>query len=277
MKLCVSMLAWQNWDDPVAWRTLLDNGVNEIELVPTKIWPNWENFEVSSARRFATQLGDAGFRIPSAQSLAFGLHNVGTFNSDAPGGAFGQAARDARERFLTHLERVFSICAEFGNLRYVFGSPGLRKRGPLSQEHTNEIASDFFRRCGDSAARYGGVIALESNATAYGCDWLTTTTELAQFVEKLAHPSVRIHLDIGNMQMMSEDIPRRLAEVGRLSTHLHLSAPHMAPITRVTVEQFVEDLRAAGFSPSRVSLEQKFRSQEEFETSLFEFGRLKNE
>lgn len=262
------MLCWDKWDDPKIWQALRSVGVSEIELVPTKVWPGWNGFSAANASEVRKRIENEGFTIPSAQSLAFGIQDAAIFSSDVDGGATGTLARQRRENLLRHLEQVLSVGETLGVKFYVFGSPGLRLRINLSSDVVNEISQEFFKTLGDMAAAKNGVIALEANAVGYGCDWLTNTTELESFVDGLNHPSIGLHLDIGNMKMMNEDLQVRLDRLLSKSVHFHLSAPMMAPVTKSEVLEIRELLSKTKNRPRRISLEQKYINDEKVFDSL---------
>jgi D-psicose/D-tagatose/L-ribulose 3-epimerase len=58
---------------------------------------------------------------------------------------------------------------------------------------------DFFRSLGNHSKRV--VICLEPNSRQYGCNYLTTVSEVETIVRKINHPRIQLMVDSGNAQM----------------------------------------------------------------------------
>jgi sugar phosphate isomerase/epimerase len=88
-----------------------------------------------------------------------------------------------------------------------------------------------FARFGDAARAVGTVVAVEFNPPAYGTNFLTDVDAALQFVRQVGHSGVTLQLDIGAMHMNDDfdRLGRMILDAGPLVSHVHVSAPHLAP------------------------------------------------
>ena len=123
---------------------------------------------------------------------------------------------------------VTGVLVGMGSGVLVFGSPRNRRRGSLAADRAAEIAIPFFRALGDLARDHGVAVGLEANPVEYGCDFLTRHAEVQAFVERLGHPAIVHHVDLGGVALAGED-PVGVIEAAVPLRHLHASTPHLAP------------------------------------------------
>ena len=148
MRLAVSNIAWEKHDDPRMLAFLSSQGVEGVEVAPTKIWPGWEGASEAAAREYGKMLEGEGFVVPALQALLF----------DKPWlQVFDPATHD---EFLEHVALVADMARGFDARVLVFGSPGNRRRGDLSPAKSMEIATAFFRRAAGVCSERGAVLGL---------------------------------------------------------------------------------------------------------------------
>ncbi len=141
-------------------------GINALEVAPTK----------------GTAFAD--FRPVSMQSLLYGTSIKNVFLEP--------------RKFLDHMEHLMQSAANKGIRTFVFGCP--KQRTPDTLSHTIQL----FRRVGELGIQYDVNVCIEPNAVAYGCTWLTTISEVFEFVQQVSHPNIRISLDTGNYYMEND-------------------------------------------------------------------------
>jgi sugar phosphate isomerase/epimerase len=112
----------------------------------------------------------------------------------------------------------------------VFGAPGNRRRGALAADAALDAAVDFFRPLAARVADLGTCLSIEANSPAYGCDFLTSTAEAAEFVRRVDHLGVRLQLDTSTMAMNGEDYAREITSGLPIAGHVHASEPHLVPL-----------------------------------------------
>lgn len=219
MRISISSLAWDPEDDEPVAALLRAHGVDAIDLVPGKYFPDPGSAAPASVADVRRWWSGHGVEIVGMQALLAGTAGLNVF---------GDAA--VQDRLLAHLASVCRIARGLGATRLVFGSPRNRDRSGLSDGVVEEIAVSFFRRLGDLAESEGLVICLEPNPAAYGANFMTTTDEAAAVVRMVGHPAIRLQLDVGAITMNAEDIETVVAAHTGLIGHVHASEPSLVPV-----------------------------------------------
>lgn len=219
VNLAVSNIAWEPSQDDSIAEVLRREGARGVEIAPTK----WRDrpLEASSADIVAYRRvwEDRGLPIVSLQALFFGRPDLQLFG-------------DARSRaeMLAYLRGIMRLGAGLGARAFVFGSPKNRLRGSLLLPRALDIATKFFRAAGDYAREHGVALCIEANPPAYGCDFITTTTEAVELCRLVDHPAVRVNADLGGMTMSNEDVGASLEATKSFIGHFHASEPNLASL-----------------------------------------------
>ncbi|MEO8241900.1 MAG: sugar phosphate isomerase/epimerase family protein [bacterium] len=252
MKLAVSNIAWTVAQRLDAYAILADAGFGGLEIAPGLFFDGEDDVfcpSETAGRRALAEIRAAGLELVSMQALLFGVQGAALFG-----------AAPERARFRTGLERAIDLAGRFGIPNLVFGSPAQRRiPDGLEPDEARLIATDMFRDLGMRAAAAGTVIAIEANPVAYGTNFLNTLEQARAFVETVAHPSIKVILDVGAMVMNAESsVVTGLAQTMPMLSHVHLSQPQLAPAL-ASVDQAAEvlsALNAARYSGA-VSIEMK--------------------
>ncbi|MBA2793502.1 MAG: sugar phosphate isomerase/epimerase [Thermoleophilaceae bacterium] len=245
MRLAISVIGWQAEDDDTALVSLAEAGARGFEVAPTRVFGSWEAATPAAVGAYRERCAEHDLEIPALQSLMFGIDGA-SLTEDV------ESRRIAAE----HLERVAEIAGGLGAGAAVFGSPANRRRGDLDWGEAARRASEVLRRAGEAFAANESQLVLEHNPPEYGCDFLTTWDEMADFVAEVDHPGVAPHLDLGGLRLTGEDYPSLHS---RLPGHLHLSAPNLAPFDAEPADwhrALLGRLRAAGYD-GWASIEQR--------------------
>ena len=219
MRLAISNIAWDRSEDVVVVDRLQRHGIDAVDLAPGKYFAEPEAATAGDIDEVARWWRDRGFEITGLQALLFGTTGLNVF---------GDA--QSQSRLLQRLDSVCRIAAGLGGRRLVFGSPQQRDRGTLSETEAGTVAVDFFRRAGDVAAVYGVVVCLEPNPVRYGCNFLTDSEAAAAMVRRIAHPAIRLQLDLGSIAINGEDVAVVVPACRDLIGHIHISEPDLAPL-----------------------------------------------
>ena len=212
MKFAISNLAWDLEDEQSSLRFLRRKGITGVEIAPTKVWPEWQGLNDTTARRYATYMEDSGFEIPSLQSIFFGKNFGSIFD-----------VRNHKS-ILSHLAYVADIAAVLGASSVIFGSPRLRQfTVPLNEEY-RKIAVHFLYAATEYFHSRDIFLCLEPCSRQYQCDFINTHTELLQLIETLAHPGFGLHIDSGNLHETGE-LLSDIMSYGRSLRHFHISEP----------------------------------------------------
>lgn len=219
MRLAISNIAWDVSEDEAMVPLLQHYGLDAIDIAPGKYFPDPEAADERQILQVRQWWADQGIEITGMQALLFGSSGLNLFGTS-----------ETQTAMLKRLDAVCRIGSGLGAPRLVFGSPKNRDRTDLSDQQTEAIALEFFRRLGGIAAAYGVQICLEPNPTSYGCNFMTSSAETAGMVERLAHSSIRMQLDTGAMAMNGEDPEGIITRFSHLIGHIHASEPNLAPV-----------------------------------------------
>ncbi len=231
MKLAVSCIAWDPTEDEEMAKFLNRCGVTSVEVVPPRIDLSGPEKIETSCTSYRELWESQGVAISSMQALLFGHPEFSLFGD-----------REAQEKLLSFLKSVFYAGKKLGVTRYVFGSPKNRIRGSLSRKEAFTKAAEFFLKAGIEAEKHGGILCMEANPPAYGCDFVTTTEEAAELVHAVNHPGFGLHLDTGGILLLQEDIISVAKKYAALITHLHISAQNLDPIYERRLDLRIPDL-----------------------------------
>ncbi len=222
--LAMSNIAWAPEERLDAYAILADAGFTGLEIAPGLFFHEAEDPfvpDTASARRARVEAAEAGLAIVAMQSLLFGVKGAALFEG-----------REARSVFIAAMTRAIALAERFGIPNLVFGSP-LQRRVPdgMAMGEALEQAAEVFGRLGDTAAAAGTRIAIEANPAAYGTNFCTTLDETLAFVDRVAHPAIVPHLDLGAMHMNGDfaEVPARLPALAPRLAHVHVSEPNLAP------------------------------------------------
>src|SRR5215813_6381028 len=222
MRLAVSNIAWNDADEPTVFTLLRQHGVTGIEVAPTRLWPDWSGATPAAARAARTRFADAGFEVPSFQAILFGKPELGLFADPLA--------------FVDHISRVADLAAELGAHRLVYGAPKSRDRGSLSEAAAVTRAVDVFRLAAAACAARDTMLCIEPNPPAYGCNFVTNSSEGLALVRAVDAPGFGLHLDAAGMVMAGEDPLAALVAARSHLHHVHASEPHLAPLAPASID-----------------------------------------
>jgi sugar phosphate isomerase/epimerase len=220
MRLAISNIAWDVSEDMLVTQLLKKYYIDAIDIAPGKYFTDPLNASTQDIFRVREIWEMQGIEITGMQALLFGTTGLNMFGP-AP----------IQEAMFKHLEAVCRIAKGLGATRLVFGSPKNRNRLGLSDEEALAIAVPFFKQAGEIAQSHGVVICLEPNPPCYGANFMITTEETANVVKKVAHPAIKMQLDIGALTINGEDVAVVLKQHAHLIGHIHASEPDLVPLS----------------------------------------------
>lgn len=253
MILSVSNIAWAPEERLDAYNLIAEARFTGLEIAPGLFFSGAEDPfapDVATANAALAEIAARGLSIVSMQSLLFGVQ-----------GAALLGETDERTAFEHGMTRAIDLAGRFGIPNIVFGSP-MQRRIPEGMAHEDAWAqaADTFHRLGDHAAAVGTVIAMESNPTAYGTNFLNTLEEAEAFVIRVDHCAVTLVLDLGAMHMNGTfgTVATRAGALAPRLTHVHVSEPHLAPAPddAADLAPVLAALREAGYARA-ISIEMK--------------------
>jgi D-psicose/D-tagatose/L-ribulose 3-epimerase len=215
--ISISNLAWSNDDDSEALALAATTGFTGIELMPAKAFGSWSVPEhtIDAYRR---KVADAGLEIAALQGITFGIEGIHLFSSP-----------EHRRRLADQMKRVADIAALLGAGACVFGAPGLRDPGKMSEKEALDIAASTFSDIALIFDACGTVLCFEPIPKSYGCRFVNTTTEACDLVRLVDHSAFRTQIDTGTIFANREPLASLVAAMP-LAGHLHVSEPNLVPL-----------------------------------------------
>lgn len=124
-----------------------------------------------------------------------------------------------------YMDKVLLRASEAGASIMVFGSGGAR-RMPEGFNDVNrawEQLADAARLAGEIAAKYGIVIAMEPLFKT-GCNFFNRVDQGAAFVDRVAHPNLKLLADLFHVTAENEPL-NNIAAAGERLAHIHVPPP----------------------------------------------------
>ena len=215
MKLAASNIGWPVERDDEVLRFMADRGFTGLEIAPTRLFADDPYDKLAQAADYAQNIkAEYGLQICSMQSIWYGMPQR-IIDSEK-----------SRRLLLDYTEKAlrFADAVECRNL--VFGCPRNR-----AYEKSDDIPvlEDFLLRCACLAEKHGAVIALEANPPIYNTNYINKTVQALEMIKHLAHPALKLNLDIGTVIENSEVLDW-ISEDGSLINHVHISEPKLVQI-----------------------------------------------
>jgi D-psicose/D-tagatose/L-ribulose 3-epimerase len=226
VRLAVSNIAWDTGADDAAASVLVREGVDGIELAPTKWRADAFDAPARDVATLRTQWEDRGLPVVAMQSLLFGRPELQLLTNEPE-----------RRALLDHLRKVADLAAGVGARALVFGSPKNRVRGDRPLDESMNIARDLFRALAPHARDRGVTFCIEANPPEYGCDFITRTPDAAELCRRIDDPSVGVNVDLGGIIIGGEDPAASIADAAPFVRHVHASEPQLAALASTAVHE----------------------------------------
>ncbi|MBD1878309.1 sugar phosphate isomerase/epimerase [Coleofasciculus sp. FACHB-T130] len=219
MKIAISNIAWQISEEASIATLMQELNIKGVEIAPTKVWNtplSAKDSEISEYRNF-WQI--RGIQIVAMQSLIFGRPDLTIFES-----------AEKRKETFEYLSGMTELGSKLGVQNLVFGSPKNRRVENLDQKEAEEIATSFFYDIGQVAHQNGVMFCIEPNPAVYNCDFITTSKQALDLVERVNSNGFGLHLDAAGITLSGENIETAINLSGKKLCHFHISEPHLEPV-----------------------------------------------
>lgn len=210
-RLGVSNLAWSPESEARALALLAGQGVDGVEVAPTRIAP-WDDLTPARLAAFRDGCTASGLSVSSLQAVFFGKPEA-TLLAD-------QAGFDA---MCAHMHVLAKIAGTLGAGVAVFGAPRSRLKGDLSNDDAMALAAERLSVLGDIAATGGLVLGMEPVPPVYGADFLNRYRDIIAIVGMTCHPNIRAHLDTGCVTLGGDRPADAIREAAPLLAHYHMA------------------------------------------------------
>lgn len=215
MKYSISNIGWNKEDDAEIYRFLQENGIDAVEIAPTRLFENpYGNLAV--ANMYADMLKNRfNLQVSSMQSIWYGKSG-NIFNADE------------RKDLFEYTKKAIDFAKAMGIKNIVFGCPKNRNMPDGAKE---DDVLEFFYNLGEYAVKNNTVLALEANPVIYNTNFLNTTKEACLFCQKVNSEGVKVNIDMGTI-IYNKENPHIVKTYKNLVNHIHLSAPHLEYINQ---------------------------------------------
>lgn len=216
MKYAICNETFGDWDHARVCARVAELGYTGLEIAPFTLAPLIT--DVTPARR--TEL--------RRQAEAAGLQILGLHWLLAKTTGFHLTSPHPSTRRLTgdYLAELARAAAELGGDILVLGSPVQRNipNGYLHEDAT-DFACDTIGHCLKALEQTGVKLCLEP-LTLAETNFLNTAAEGVAMIRRLAHPNVRLHLDVKAMSVEAAPTPDVIRATAADTYHFHANDPN---------------------------------------------------
>jgi sugar phosphate isomerase/epimerase len=210
MNLALSNFAWDNQDSETIFKSLKENGINNIESVLTKI-KDWSELETKDIVDYKKYLDKNRITPYSIQSLFYNVKCNDITDVDI---------------IKTHFDKLIYYSKLLGVKVLVFGSPGLRKK----TDGWEDSLVDIFTHVDKILVGTSIKVLIEPNTSSYGGEFFHTVSEIVQFIDSNELKNVRTMIDTHNSILENTDPNVELVEYFNYIEHIHVSEPKLVVI-----------------------------------------------
>ena len=217
MRFAICNETYQGWDFERTCAHIAEVGYDGVEVAPFTLKEDPREITEAEAVAFGETARAAGLEV-------VGLHwllvkpawlNLNTIDP--------LLAKDT-VAFGKHLART---CAAMGGEVMVWGSP---KQRDLQEgwDYDEAVArsADTLQQISETCAEHGVTIAMEPLGRKE-TNFLNTAAETIGLIERVGHPSCRLHLDVKAMSDEETPIPQIIEESKDYTVHFHANDPNL--------------------------------------------------
>ena len=211
MKLAISNIAWSKEYDEEMYEFLSKNGIEGLEIAPTRIFEKNPYTHVSEIKDYAQKLKEKyNLTICSMQSIWYGkTQNIFLMDNDD---------------LLLYTKKCIDFASAIECRNLVFGCP---KNRNIPEGHDHSEVFGFFRQIGNYAYEKNTFFSLEPNPTIYNTNFMNHTNDAIKEVELLNNPGIKVNFDLGTVIYNKENV---MNYDSKYINHIHISEPFLKPI-----------------------------------------------
>jgi sugar phosphate isomerase/epimerase len=242
MKFAICNETFQDWPFDKAFSFARQCGYTGIEMAPFTMADNVSEISAGQRAEVRRQAERAGLEV-------IGLHWL---LAKTEGCYLTSPDRAVRARTGDYLAELARLCRDLGGNVLVLGSPQQRNLLPgVTPEAAAGYAAEVIDRAEPTLHDSAVTLALEPLGPAEG-DFLVTSAEAIELIERIDSPQVRLHLDVKAMSSESEPIPDVIRRGAPYLVHFHandpnLRGPGMGQVDFVPIFQTLRDVGYEGW------------------------------
>jgi len=217
MKFAICNETFQGWDWEDTCREVARAGYDGIEIAPFTLAESVTDISPAKRQELRAIAEGEGLEVVGLHWLLVSPKGLYINHPDA----------SIRQKTLDYLKALIDFCGDLGGQVMVFGSPKQRSVHPdLTFEQAWSYAKEAFAVCASPLAARGITLCLEP-LSRQETDFLLSAAEAQKMAAEIAHPNIRLHLDVKAMSTEGRPIPEIIREFGRFAGHVHANDANM--------------------------------------------------
>lgn len=255
MKLSISNLAWSNKKFDRVLKLIKKYEFNGIEILPTKIWHDWNNIDKQKLLKLKKYLNERKLKISSIQSLFYNTNLLLEKDED-------------EQKIIKHFENLIKISKLLGCKNLVFGSPSFRKRKYNSKKELELKLINIFKQLKPKLEKYQVFVSIEPNPKIYGCNFINKLSDAYKIINKVKSKNLGIQIDTGCMMLEKENF-NQIEKYLKFANHVHLSEKNLSALNEnnLFIKKLLNLLKRKKWK-KWVSIEMMNKNLTEIESSL---------
>lgn len=233
---------YQDWPHERFCESVAATGYTGLEIAPFTLAPMITDVSAVRRKEIRRQAESQGLSIVGLHWLLAKTEGCSITSPDA----------EVRKRTGLYLAELTKCCRDIGGELLVFGSPMQRKIPPgATKAQAEDYALDTFRYALSELERQRVYLCLEPLAPSE-TDFMQTASEGKALMDRLAHPWVKLHLDVKAMSSESKPVPDVVREFAPWMKHFHANdanrrGPGFGQTDFVPIFQALKDVNYNGW------------------------------
>lgn len=216
MKYAICNETFEGWEHARVCERAAELGYTGLEMAPFTLAPRITDVTAARRRELRKQAEAAGVQIIGLHWLLAKTEGFHLTSSDPA----------VRKRTGEYIAELSHAAAEMGGDILVFGSPAQRNLPEgMTREEGEANALDTFRRCLPALERDRVYLCLEP-LTPAETNFMTCAADAVSLARKLAHPFVKLHLDVKAMAAEPALTPDVIRANREFLHHFHANDPN---------------------------------------------------
>ena len=216
MKYAICNETFEGWDHARVCDRVAALGYTGLEVAPFTLAPLITDVPAARRSELRRQAEAAGVTI-------IGLHWL---LAKTTGFYLNTPDADVRAKTGDYLAALAEATADLGGNLMVLGSPLQRNLlDGVTRKAADEFTLDTLGRCLPTLERTGVTICLEPLGPVE-TNYLNTAAHAVELIRNLAHPNVRLHLDVKAMSTEAAPVPEVIRANADHTAHFHANDPN---------------------------------------------------
>jgi sugar phosphate isomerase/epimerase len=216
LKFAICNELFEGWEFGRVCEFIRRVGYDGLEVAPFTLASDVADLAPERRTTMRRQAADAGVEVVGLHWLLARTKGLHLTSPDA----------DVRRRTSAYLVSLAELCRDLGGSILVFGSPAQRSRlAGVSAADAMSFAADTIHGAVEGLDAADVTLCLEP-LTRDETDFLNTCEETVRLIDRIAHPAIRLHLDVKAMSGEDAPIPAIIRHYAPRASHFHANDPN---------------------------------------------------